>query len=431
MIRRLTTLMSMLAIAAFAGAQTSEFVDYINKYKKIAVREMERAGVPASIKLAQALLESDAGRSELARKANNHFGIKCGGDWNGKTYDKEDDDFDEFGNLQKSCFRKYKNSEDSYIAHSEFLRDPKKSHRYGFLFRLDPTDYRRWAQGLRKSGYATGANYDDKLIRIIETYKLFELDQASFDDFFEGRPEKGSEIIAGLDIRRVNDVKVVFAKNKITVQDISILTDVSVRSLGKYNEKLPPLSDSLAEGTRIYLQPKRCAYRGKRKWHYVQQGQTMFDLSQEYGVKLTKLYKRNRMPSGSEPQPDQRIKLKGCKVKTDERPRLQSEPKANTVPVLIDDGKWMEEGITPEPLPTTPTTKPDTTQPDTTKPDTTKPGTGTQQPSQPTDAAYHTVVKGDTLYNISKRYGTTVDELMRLNNLTSSAISIGQVLRVR
>ena len=197
-------------------AQNSDFIDYIERYKKIAVEEMERAGVPASIKLAQALLESNAGKSELAKKANNHFGIKCHSDWTGKTYEKEDDDYDQFGNLTKSCFRKYKHAEESYIAHSEFLRDPRKENRYGFLFRLDPTDYKRGAKGLRTSGYATGAGYDDKLIRIIETYNLSELDRASIDQYVGGKPDKPTDAIPGLDIRKVNDVKVVFAKNKIT-----------------------------------------------------------------------------------------------------------------------------------------------------------------------------------------------------------------------
>ena len=434
MIRKITFLAFPLALFSAVSAQNGDFIDYIDKYKKIAVKEMDRAGIPASIKLAQALLESNAGKSDLARKANNHFGIKCGSDWKGKSYDKEDDDYDEFGNLQKSCFRKYKSVEDSYIAHSEFLRDPRKANRYGFLFRLKATDYKRWAYGLRTSGYATGANYDEKLIRIIETYKLYEFDRLSDENFPEGRPEKPEDAIAGLDLRRINDVKVVFAKNKITVQDISLKTGIGLSRLERYNEKLPAPNDSLVDDTRIFLQPKRCRYRGKRKWHYVREGETLFDISQLYALKLSRLQKRNRVPDNAEPQADERIKIKGCKVKESDRPRLLSEPKpTTTVPALIegDDG-FMEDELTPTP----PITKPDksvTPQPD--KPTTTQPDKPSTQPDekpdQPAGAITYTVVKGDTLFSISRRYGTTVDEIIRLNGLTDTTIKIGQILRVK
>lgn len=441
MIRKLVLLTFALTILASVSAQNSDFVDYINKYKKIAVREMNRAGIPASIKLAQALLESNAGRSDLARRANNHFGIKCGADWSGKTFHKEDDDYDEFGNLQKSCFRKYKSADDSYIAHSEFLRDPKKANRYGFLFRLKSTDYKRWAYGLRTSGYATSANYDEKLIRIIETYNLFEFDQLSNESFPEGRPERPEDAIAGLDLRKVNDVKVVFATNKITVQDISLKTGISIPRLERYNERLPTPFDTLAENTRIFLQPKRCIYRGKRKWHYVHEGETLFDISQTYGVKLVRLQKRNRIPANAEPQANERIKLKGWKVKDSERPRLLSEPKPTaTVPPLIQgDDDFMNDDITPQ-KPTTQPSQPTTTQPDkpTTQPNqptTTQPDKPTTQPEvkpvQPSGSVMHTVVKGDTLFSISRRYSVTVDQLIQLNKLPDTNIKIGQILIVK
>ena len=145
---------------------------YIKRYAKIAMREMERSGVPASIKLAQGIWESGAGTSTLARSANNHFGIKCGSNWKGDEYYKEDDDYNDQGRLIKSCFRKYRNADASYVAHSEFLRDPRKAFRYGFLFRLDPTDYKGWARGLSKAGYATDVNYSRRIIDIIERHNL-------------------------------------------------------------------------------------------------------------------------------------------------------------------------------------------------------------------------------------------------------------------
>lgn len=402
-------------------AQNADFLDYINKYKRLAVSEMNRAGVPASIKLAQALLESNAGRSELARKANNHFGIKCHANWGGKTYELEDDDYDEFGNLKKSCFRKYKDVEDSYIAHSEFLRDPRKANRYGFLFRLETTDYKRWAKGLRTAGYATAAGYDDKLIRLIETYKLHELDKLTEGDLPGGKhkPNKSKDLIAGLDVQRVNDVRVVLAKNNLTVEEISQRSGIPIKRLERYNEKLPSVNTPLANDYRVFLQPKRCAVRGGNKWHYVKAGEDIFTISQEYGVSSKKLRKRNRIPAAAEPQVNQRLKLRGLRIRKGDQPRLTTEPKpTETVPPLdADDGFMQDDDVAPE----------QPGQPDIVVPD---PPTN-NTPDVPADGTYHTVAKGDTLYNISRRYGLTVDALKKLNNLTEDSIKIGQKLRIK
>lgn len=400
-------------------AQNSAFLDYIEKYKKIAIKEMERAGVPASIKLAQGLLESNAGRSTLAKRAKNHFGIKCHSGWTGRTFEKEDDDYDEFGNLKKSCFRRYRKDEDSYIAHSEFLRDPKKGNRYGFLFRLDPLDYKRWARGLKRAGYATAAGYDKKLIRLIEDYQLQQYDLLGIGDYPAERPSKDKDLIAGLDVRKINSARVVVAGDNLSASEISSRSGVSVRRLKKYNKFLPEITKPLPEGYRVFLQPKRCRYRGKTKWHYVREGETMFDISQEYGVNLNRLYKRNRMEEGSQPQADQRIKLKGWNIKKGAKPRLVSEPKPTTVDIPLEepDDDFMDDDITPNnpaTNPSNPTTNPQPTNP---------------QPSSGADN--YTVMKGDTLYNLSRRFGLTVDELMRLNNLNSTVLSIGQILRVK
>ena len=172
-------LLIILGAVIFSSVQAEDSKSresYIKKFKKIAISEMERTGVPASIKLAQGILESNAGQSTLARKANNHFGIKCGSTWTGKTYYRKDDDFDENGNLVESCFRAYRNAKSSFIAHSEFLADPRKRYRYGFLFQLNPRDYKAWARGLKRAGYATSPTYAEKLISIIETYDLDQYD---------------------------------------------------------------------------------------------------------------------------------------------------------------------------------------------------------------------------------------------------------------
>ncbi len=148
---------------------------YIEKHKDIAIREMHRSGIPASITIAQAIHESGWGNGTLASESNNYFGIKCKDYWTGPTYYIKDDDLDKNGNLIKSCFRAYERIEDSFVDHSDFLRD---NPRYKVLFQLDPTDYRGWAEGLQKCGYATDVKYAEKLITNIEKYQLYQYDTA-------------------------------------------------------------------------------------------------------------------------------------------------------------------------------------------------------------------------------------------------------------
>ncbi len=436
---------------------------YIEEYREIAVQEMERAGVPASIKLAQAILESDFGRSDLAKRANNHFGIKCGANWDGREFYKEDDDYDAKGKLIKSCFRVYRSPEASFIAHSEFLRDPTKEERYGFLFRLNPTDYKSWARGLKTAGYATAATYHDRLINIIETYKLHQYDrlgQAPVADVtVPGRP--------AAPLGYNNDVRFVLSADNETVSTIARRTDVSLNQLIRFNEHLSDGEQRLEEGTMVYLQPKRNAYRGRAAQHFVAEGETMFDISQAYGIKLAQLLRRNRMDKGMEPAAGQPVKLRGSKVK--QRPVLQSEappqpfndvrldmeevpeklpvaPPANAPssvsperePAIRPAAPKPEQSqqpapapvnsIPPAPEPTPPAAIP----PAPVRPEEPKseprPETPVPQLQQP---VYHVVDRGDTLWNISQRYGTTVAAIRGLNNLNNDNIQLGQRLRVK
>lgn len=442
-------------------SQDQDFRNYIEKYKDIAVREMERAGIPASIKLAQGLLESNAGKSPLARHANNHFGIKCGNDWKGKTYMQEDDEYDDRGKLVKSCFRVYKNDEASFVAHSEFLRDPLKTNRYGFLFLIDPTDYRRWAQGLKRAGYATSATYPEKLISLIERYELHKFDRISTVDF----ETPAEEVMVG--ILSVNDVRYVLSDSSETLADIARRTDVSLRSLLNYNEHIVDEGKAIPSGTKVFLQPKRKAYRGRQTWHYVKVDETMRDISMNYAINLVKLYKRNRMTLGSEPAVNERIKLRGWKVKT--RPRLSAEgavptPVPDQMPkdkdidgqleMEVENGNYNSPPVEVEPEPTLPVITPQKPpaqppadlNPQTVNPNPTpvtedpfnetnvepvKPPTNPDNTPPAATPQYHTVIKGDTLWNISQRYGTTVDEIRRLNNLPNNNIQLGQQLRVK
>jgi hypothetical protein len=321
----------------------------------------------------------------------------------------------------------------------------------GFLFRLDPLDYKRWAQGLKKAGYATSATYAEKLISIIERYDLDRFDKMLPGDLDE---PVADVLEAGIFIN--NDVKYATAGANETVADIAKRTDTSLRSLLKYNEQLTNGNQELEEGERVYIQPKRSGYRAKRqKWHVMRADQKMFDVSQTYGVKLKKLLKRNRLEEAMQPAEGAMIKLRGCKVK--DRPQLASEVEVMApLPELemeVDDESFEEvPEIEPAPKPDTtavippeiieeepllpvedPEDAPEPTEGPTSEPDfTDEPITDQPEVSpQPEAGVYHTVAEGDTLWNISKRYNTTVDAIKKLNKLADNTIRLGMKLRVK
>ena len=308
---------------------------YVDRFKAIAIREMERTGIPASIKLAQGILESDAGRSTLSSQYNNHFGIKCHSDWQGERYYKEDDDKDPVtGQLIKSCFRAYKNGDESFIAHSEFLRDPRKVYRYGSLFQLDPKDYASWANGLVKAGYATRQDYGDILVRLIEDLQLHQYDLMSSNEVasnnngqnnnsngnpnfptnnsgFDNSPENnnansGVSISSG----QRNDVGYLKINGGLTLEQVAGRQDISIRKLQEYNEEIGDPTRRLPEGTIIYTQQKRNSWSGSDKTYRVQACETMFDISQKFGIKLSKLYSKNSMREGDQPAIGEKISLR-------------------------------------------------------------------------------------------------------------------------
>ncbi|WP_116125797.1 glucosaminidase domain-containing protein [Lewinella sp. IMCC34183] len=413
---------------------------YIERYRTIAMQEMERTGVPASIKLAQGILESDSGRSYLARTAKNHFGIKCGSNWNGDKVYREDDDYDERGRLTKSCFRQYRNADASYVAHSEFLRDPKKAFRYGFLFRLEPTDYKSWARGLRKAGYATNPRYPELLMTLIERHNLHQYDVPGVIDPVDIEVPV-EEAITG--ILNTNDVNYFVSEAPVSLQQVAREVDLSVRRLLNYNEALVSENQTVPANERIYLQKKRRAYRGGDKYHTVAPGEDLYDIAQRYGVRLSSLARRNRLGEQADPATGEQIKLRGWfKVKTP--PRLERDgggdptapftpsptPSPTGDPARETDDGYLDMG---EPIsPNTPTPRPDPRP--VTRPEQpvvpTPPAVPATDPNRPA-AVYHAVTAGETLYGISRRYGVTVDDLKRLNALNGNTISVGQQLRIR
>ena len=278
--------------------------EYIARYSDIAVREMRRSGIPASIKMAQAILESGDGNSTLARRGNNHFGIKCH-DWTGRRIYHDDD-------KRNECFRRYSNPEESFIDHSEFLTSRQ---RYTGLFKLDPYDYSGWARGLKAAGYATNPQYDRLLIKIIEDNELYKLDTGmsvskSGGEIIENRkgvidedPTAGSR-----NIQTRNRIKYIIANEGDTYESISSEMGLMSWELDRYND-IPPGS-SISPGDIIYLQPKRIRAQRGVETHMVSEGETMWYISQLYGIRLARLLRRNYMEKGEEPSPGEIIYLR-------------------------------------------------------------------------------------------------------------------------
>ena len=280
--------------------------NYIKKYSKTAVSEMYFSKVPASITMAQALHESRFGTSELAVNANNHFGIKCQSDWTGKRYTYQDDD-------NNNCFRWYDSVSESYRDHSKFLMTRP---RYAFLFTLNPTDYVGWAQGLKQAGYATNPQYARILIRLIEDYKLFLLDTmqraaepmvAVTGNLIPNRIPAASAPSQKVFLR--NRVKCTVVKEGDNIATITSKLGYASWEIRKYNEI--GKADDVIPGQLIYLQPKRSKAESAYHSHTVKKGESMYDISQLYGIKLKCLYWRNRMVPGTQPRVGQEIWLRG------------------------------------------------------------------------------------------------------------------------
>ena len=293
----LSLFLFFVSLSAFSQTQWNQrYQDYIEQFRDIAIEEMIKYNIPASITLAQGLLESGAGGSELAQKGNNHFGIKCH-DWKGRTVYHDDDESQE-------CFRAYNNVLESYEDHSIFL---KSKSRYASLFTLDRTDYKGWAYGLKAAGYATNPRYAQSLINIIETYGLNKYDYAQkYDKFIVGHQPKNVFITpqTGLHtIKMCNKNYYLIARLGDTLKSIGEEVGISYRRLAKYNER--DKDDVLESGDIIYLKKKRTnADKSFRDVpHVVKSGESMYLISQKYGIQLKSLYKKNGLT------PDYQIKV--------------------------------------------------------------------------------------------------------------------------
>ena len=258
------------------------YQDYFDTYRDVAIDQMLQYRIPASITLAQGVLESGAGRSELALKANNHFGIKCKG-WTGRTAYHDDDERNE-------CFRAYNSVYESYKDHSVFLTS---SQRYSRLFQLKITDYKGWAKGLKACGYATSPVYATKLINIIEVYKLYQYDTAKESDKFRRQPVENND---SRHIYTFNKNYYIYARRGDTFRSIAAEMDISYRKLARYNER--DKNDVLEEGEIVWLQKKarKAPKNYKGKLHRIEAGESMYTIAQKYGIRMKNLYKMNDLP---------------------------------------------------------------------------------------------------------------------------------------
>lgn len=394
-----SAIVCLLMIAGvFAHAQQKpSVIEYINTYKALAISEMQRTGIPAAIKLAQGIHETDAGNSELVRKSNNHFGIKCKSNWTGgKVY--HDDD------ARGECFRSYSSSQDSYIDHSNFL---KESPRYAFLFKLEPTDYEGWAYGLKKAGYATNVKYSQILIRIINEYHLQDytlIALGKMDPADEWLAKQSNPVPLPEEIKlenttgptdkvlpepeliypegefKINNTRVVYAKAGTALLALAEQYDVSLKRLLDFNDLNE--ENVLARGQLIFLQRKRKI--GQQDFHVVQPGETVYDICQFEGVRLESLLEYNHLIKGMQPAEGEKLYLK---AHAPARPLLATEVKKGEPMVSL-----------------------------------------VKNVSQQNNFTTHIVQVKETLFSIAKKYSVSIEKLMQWNNLASYDLKTGQEL---
>ena len=320
----LYTLLAILNIVQLYANTRQTREEYIERYKAIAVAHMERYGIPASITMAQGILESDAGNSRLSKESNNHFGIKCKKSWTGAKVYHDDD-------AKGECFRAYPSVEASYNDHAEFL---DSSPRYDSLFAYPSNDYRSWARGLKAAGYATAPDYAERLVAIIERYKLHLLDredgaaiyssgktaQENAEYFASQSSARQEERISydifrvtvnahrGYNVYRTNHTCYIIAKEGDTYRTIGKLFDISERTLCKFNDVAK--GAALKKGDMVFIERKQNCWLGNAMLHVVRKDETLHSLAQSYGIRARKLARLNSLPRGEEFVCGQTIKLR-------------------------------------------------------------------------------------------------------------------------
>lgn len=476
----LSLLFICIGLSTFAQDRMSN-EEYVEMYYPIAVRKMLEYKIPASITLAQGILESGSGNSQLAKNANNHFGIKCHSDWTGKGYYMDDDAEDE-------CFRVYKSVEESFADHSLFLTTRS---RYEFLFtELKIDDYEGWAKGLKKAGYATNPKYPELLITLIERNELMKYDKMGLKDLKDVPepvliaetkeeldemyriPESAYYVDGEKDIFIYNRAKTIVSKGR---QILAVADEygIDLDVLMNYNDIHPGYE--FTPDQYIFLQPKR--RKGAEKTHVVKDGQTMWEISQLYGIKLTKLYKKNLMVFDRQAKPGETVYLRSKRDTPpatysysdliEERNRIQEEKEAAEKKKLEEEKKAkeaaekkkLEEELEQLKLEEA---KKELEELESRKDAAAELEAEVQKQKEQFDAEQHppievieeevekaapeevvvekpytevevktyTVKAGDTLYSLSNRFHISVEQLKELNNMGDNNLRVGQVLVV-
>ena len=322
--RLFVILLLAVGVVSLSAAERQTREEYVEKYKAIAIAHMERYGIPASITMAQGILESDSGNSRLSRSSNNHFGIKCKKSWTGDRVYHDDD-------AKGECFRAYPSVEASYQDHADFL---DQSPRYDSLFAYSADDYRSWARGLKAAGYATAPDYAERLVKIIESMKLYLLDKengnkiyaaaksakANTEQWWESNIATSDEQInpnafrvtvnshKGYGVYRTNHTFYIVAKENDTYESVGKIFDISPRTLRKFNDVAKDAQ--LKKGDIVYIDRKKTQWLGNVMQHKVVRDENLYSLSQSYGIRLKSLAKLNRMRLNEEVKKGDIIRLK-------------------------------------------------------------------------------------------------------------------------
>lgn len=308
--RKFCLLLFLFSFSAYAQTLNSNYLKYIEKYHIIAVKHQQQYGIPASITLAQGLLESSAGLSDLAVVANNHFGIKCHNTWKGKRMYEDDDQ-------KNDCFRSYPSPDDSFEDHARFL----KRKRYEPLFSLKVTDYQGWAKGLKKCGYATDPAYATKLIHLIERYELFLYDSGQKVIAKPKELEGDESLEHKVDMAIIDEFKIVHKIRRKwglhyvslfegdRLKDIADEFGVSSKKLRKFND-LSRSDKVFADGDVLYLQEKNLSVKANADYHIVKEGDTPLSVAQQYGVQFKVIQKLNHVDKKDKLKVGSKLRLK-------------------------------------------------------------------------------------------------------------------------
>lgn len=413
-------LMFTYALPAY-NEENGRMINYIEQFKHLAVQEMQRTQIPASIKLAQAILESQAGTSTLALKANNHFGIKCGDKWTGETYYIKDDDYDKHGNHIQSCFRVYADPSESFVAHSSFITgEGRTTNRYASLFLLPRDDYKGWAEGLQKAGYATHPLYAKRLVNIIENYQLFQYDTKATFRTPEAPPGFFMDKYKS-PFTKVNGLKSVYVDYMASPAEIAIDFNVPLEMIMKYNDALENENAPINTPMYVFLEKKKKKSSDRLTYHIVKQGETVESISQTYGIQSKYLYRRNRIEKGSQPAVGSKIYLNRKSKYTPDLVTYEATTQYSTITATT----------TPEtPAPAVPAERNENNL-KTVRTPLEQTFTTKESNDESTESTDYTVLEKDTLYSIAKKFNTTVDAIKQINQLNQDQIKIGQVLRIK